>query len=105
MSSGERKKADDTNDPSKCNDNSGMGESSKWKMEPQLIISAVTSKTQDGNLTNSGYNIPTSGPHGRRCSNYYEGLHEDLDMMDLVNPNAVILCSVYFCSYDESKWI
>ena len=59
MSSGERKKKDDTNDtpnnevatiyhnPSKYNDNPGMGEKSKWKMAPQLIISAVISKTQD----------------------------------------------------------
>ena len=92
MSSGEWKKVDDTGDSSRCNDNAGMGESSNWKKAPQLIISAVTSKTQDGNLNNSGANISTSGPHGRRCSDYYLGLNKVMDMTDLVNPNAVSLC-------------
>ena len=96
MSSGERKKGYDTNDPPKYNNNSGMGEISKWKMAPHIIISAVTSKTQDGNLTNSGSNIPTSGPHGRRCSGYYVGLNEILDMTDLVNPNYVSIRYAYF---------
>ena len=69
------------------------GKSSKFKISPQLIINAVTSNTQDGNLTNSGSNISTSGPDGRRCSDYYVGLNEVLYMMDLVNPNYVSLCS------------
>ena len=34
MSSGERNKRYDTDDPSKCNGNAGMEESSKWKMAP-----------------------------------------------------------------------
>ena len=96
MSSGEQKKGDDTNDPYKCHNNSGMGESSKCKMAPQIITSDVTSKTQYGNLTNSGSNISTSGPHGRRCSDYYVGLNEVLDMTDSVNKNAVSLRSVEF---------
>ena len=61
-------------------------------MAPQLIISDVTSRTQDGNLTNSGDNISTSVPHGRLYSEYYVGLNEVLDITDLVNPNAVSLC-------------
>ena len=65
-------------------------------MALQLIISAMKSKTQDGNLTNSGSNISTSGPHGRRCSDYYVGLNEVLYMKDLVNPNAVGICSTNF---------
>ena len=59
MSSGERKKKDDTDDtsknevspishnPSKYNDNPVMEEKSKWKMPPQLITSAVTPKTKN----------------------------------------------------------
>ena len=73
-----------------------MGEVSKWKMAPQLIIRAVTSKTQDGKLTNSGYNISTSGPHVQLCSDYYVGLNQVLDMKYLVNLNAVSLCSKDF---------
>ena len=65
-------------------------------MAPQIIISAVTSKTKDVNLTNSGDNILTSIPHGQLCSDYYMGLNEVLDMIDLVNPNAVIFRSVDF---------
>ena len=70
-----------------------MGDIFKWKMAPQLIISAVTSNTQDGNLTNSGANILTSGPHGRQCYDYYVGLNEVLDMMDTVNTKSVSLRS------------
>ena len=73
-------------------------------MAPQLIICAVTSNTQDGNLNKSGDNISTSGPHGRLCSDYYMGLNEVLDMKDLVNSNAVSLRSEDFFIYDESKW-
>ena len=62
----------------------------------QLIISYVTSKTQDGNLKDSGANILTSGPHGRRCSDYYVGLNEVMEMMELVNPNAVSIRSSDF---------
>ena len=62
-------------------------------MAPQLIISAVTSNTQYGNLTNSGDNILTSIPHGQLCSDYYMGLNEVLDMMDLGNLNDVSLRS------------
>ena len=51
MSLGDQNKVDGTNDPSKFNNNAGMGGSSKWKMVPQIIISSVTSKTQYGNLT------------------------------------------------------
>ena len=59
MSSGECKNKHDTHynsnnkvtpsshDPSNYNDNTGMVEKSKRKMAPQLVISAVTSKTQD----------------------------------------------------------
>ena len=65
-------------------------------MSPQLIISAVTSKTQDGNITYSRDNILTSVPHGPLCSDYYVGLNEVLEMTDLVNPNAVSLCSEDF---------
>ena len=75
MSSGDQKKIYETYDisknknnpishyPSKHIDNPGIGEKSKWKMFPQLIISAVTSKTKDVNLTNYGSNIFTSEPH------------------------------------------
>ena len=73
-----------------------MGEKYKWKMDPEIIINAVKFKTQDGNLTDSGSNIPTSGPHGIRCSEYYAGLKEILDMIYSVNPNAVSLCSASF---------
>ena len=73
-----------------------MEEISKWKISPQLIISDVTSRTQDGNLTNSGYNILTSVPHGRLYSDYYVGLNEVLDMTDLVNPKSVSLRSDNF---------
>ena len=96
MSSEERKKGDVTNDTSECNKNTGMEESSNWKMAPQLIISDVTSNTQDRNLTDSVYNISTSGPHGRQCYYYYGVLNEVLDMTDLVNPNYVRLCSADF---------
>ena len=34
MLSGEYKNECDTNDLSECNENAGMGESSKWKMAP-----------------------------------------------------------------------
>ena len=56
MASREKNKKDDTNDtsnnyitpsshdPYKYKYNPGMGEKYKWKMVPQLIISAVTSK-------------------------------------------------------------
>ena len=69
MSSGERKNKDDTDDTSnskvapsyhnisKYNKNPGMGEKSNWKISPQLIISAVTYRTQDGNITDSRSNI------------------------------------------------
>ena len=96
MSSEERKKGDDTDDPSECNENVGMGDSSKRKMAPQLIISAVTSKKQDGNLTNSGANISTSEPHGQRYSDYYVVLNEVLDMTNLVNLNAISIYSADF---------
>ena len=62
MSSGERKKGDNSDDPSNCNENSDMGGRSKWKMVLQVIISAVASKTQDVNLTDSGTNLSDSGP-------------------------------------------
>ena len=65
-------------------------------MAPKRIISAVTSKTQYVNLTNSGANISTSGPHERQCSDYYLGLDEVLEMTDLVNPNAASLRSAGF---------
>ena len=80
MSSVGQKKKYDTNDTSdnkvtpishdisKYNYNTGMWEKYKWEMAPQLIISVVTSKQQDGNLTNSGSNISTSGSHGLQCS-------------------------------------
>ena len=63
MSSGERNKIDNTDNPSKYNDNASMVGSSKRKMAPQIIISTVASKTQDGNLTDSGANIFTIGLH------------------------------------------
>ena len=62
-------------------------------MSPQLIISVVTSKTQDGNLTKSGSNISNSVTHGCRCSDYYVGLNEVLYVTDSVNPKYVSLCS------------
>ena len=96
MSLGDQNKVDGTNDPSKFNKNAGMGGSSKWKMVPQIIISSVTSKTQYGNLTYSGAKISTSGPHRRRCSDYYVGLNEVLDMTYSVNPNTVSICSGRF---------
>ena len=96
MSSGKREKGGDTNNPFEYNYNTGMGESSKWKMAPQKIISVVTSKTQYGNLTDSGANILTSGTYGRQCSEYYVGMNAVLDMMDSVNPNAVSLHSADF---------
>ena len=65
-------------------------------MVPQIIINAVKSKTHDVNLTDSGSSISASGPHGRRCSEYYADLNEVLDMIDSVNPNFVILVSAGF---------
>ena len=65
-------------------------------MAPQLIISSVTSKTQDENLTNSGSNILVSGPLGQRCCDAYVGLNEVLDIMDSVNLNDVSLYSADF---------
>ena len=65
-------------------------------MAPQLIISAVTSKTQDGNITNSGNKILTSGPHVRLSSYYYVGLNEVTEMTDFVSPKSVHLCSKAF---------
>ena len=65
-------------------------------MSPQLIISAVTSKEQGGNLIESGDNISTIVPNGQLYSDYYVGLNEVLEMTDLVNPNAVSLCSEDF---------
>ena len=62
-------------------------------LHAKLIFSAVRSKTQDRNLTNSGANISSSGLHGRQCSEYYAGLNMVLDMKDSVNPNAVSLHS------------
>ena len=77
MPSGGQKKKYDTNYtpsnevtlryhyPSKYNNNTGMGEKFKWKMNPKLIISAVTSKTQDDLPTEeltSPYEIPTEEP-------------------------------------------
>ena len=38
----------------------------------------------------------TSGPHGRRCSDYCVGLNEVLDMTDSVNPNDISLRFVGF---------
>ena len=73
-----------------------MGERSKWKISPQLIISDVTSKTNYGKLTESGSNctnILTSGTHGRRCSDFYMRLDEVLGMMESVIPNNVSLFS------------
>ena len=96
MSSREREKGYYTNDPYKINENAGMGGSSKWEMAPQVTIIDVTSKTQDGNLTDSGSKILTGGTHGRRCSDYYVVLNEVLDMTKLVNPNDVSLSSVDF---------
>ena len=57
-----------SHDTSNYNDNPGMGEKYKLKMAPQLIISAVTSKTQDVNLTNSWSKISTSGFHWYKWS-------------------------------------
>ena len=71
-----------------------MGERINLKMALQLIIKAVTSKPQDGNLTDSGANISTSGTHGQRCYDYYLVLNKVLYMMESVNPNTVILCSL-----------
>ena len=60
MLSGEREKKYDTNDTSnnrvthichdtfKYNDNTCIVEKSRWKISPQLIISAVTPKLHDG---------------------------------------------------------
>ena len=62
ISSWEQNKGDDTDDLSKCNENAGMGESSRWEVAPKPIISAVTSKTHDVNLTDPGAKILTSGP-------------------------------------------
>ena len=95
MSSGDRKKGYDTDDTSDCNDNSDMENIFKWKNPPELIISAVTPKTQYGKLNKSGSKISSSGPHGRRCSDYYVGLNEVLDMTESVNPNPVSLFSAH----------
>ena len=65
-------------------------------MSPQLIVSEVTFKTQYDNLTDSVSNIFTSGPYGRQFSEYYAGLNYLLDMIDLLNPNAVSLFSSDF---------
>ena len=65
-------------------------------MDPQLIISAVTSNTQNGNITKSRANIYTIGPHGYRCSEYHAGLNEVLEMTKSVNLNTVSLCSTDF---------
>ena len=73
-----------------------MGEKSKWKMAPQNIISAVTSKTKDGNLTNSRSNIFTSEPQIRQLSKYYAGLSKVFDMSYLDNRNVVSLCTADF---------
>ena len=59
----------------------------KWEVAPQIIIIAVTSNTQYGNLTKYGSNILNRGPHRRQCSDYYSSLNKVLDMIDLVNPN------------------
>ena len=64
------------------------------EISPQLIISAVTSQTQDGNLTNYGANISTREPHVCGYSEYYLVLNKVLDMIDSVNPNDV---SLSFC--------
>ena len=85
-----------SHDPSKNNDNPGIGDKCKWKMDPQLIISAVTSNTQNGNITKSRANIYTIGPHGYRCSEYHAGLNEVLEMTKSVNLNTVSLCSTDF---------
>ena len=65
-------------------------------MAPQLIVSDVTSMTQDGNLTASYSNISNSRPHVRRCSDYYVGLNEVLDMEYSVSTNAVSIFSADF---------
>ena len=56
--------------PTKTHEDSSLEEEFRWALYPQTIIRAVTSKTQDFNLTNSGANISTSGPHRRRCTEY-----------------------------------
>ena len=56
----------------------------------------MKSKTHDGKLTKSESNISTSGPHGIRCSEYYMGLNEVLEILDSINPNPVSLCSTDF---------
>ena len=108
MSSGDQKKKDDTNYTSKqnitsishnaykYNTNTCMVDKSKCKMAPKLIISAVTSNTQDDNITNSGANIFTSGLHGRQSSEYYTVLNEVLNTIYSVNPNAVSIFSADF---------
>ena len=65
-------------------------------MAPRIIIGAVMDNAQDRNFTDSGDNIFTSGPHGRRCSEYYAGLNEVLDMTDSVKYNFVSLFSDNF---------
>ena len=83
-------------EPSNYNDNPVMRHESKCKTNPQLIISAVTHKTHNGNIPNSRANISTSGPHGCQFTEYFEGLNELLYMTNLVNPNSVSLCSADF---------
>ena len=73
-----------------------MVEDITWEVAPQLIIGAVTAKTHDRNFTDCGSNISNGGPHGCRCSEYYTGFNEVLDMADLVKPNAVSLRSDNF---------
>ena len=67
-----------------------------WSVATQIIISVVTAKTQDGNLTDSAANISTNGPHGLLWSEYYAGINKVLGMTDSVNPNAVSLSPSYF---------
>ena len=67
-----------------------------WAVALKLIISDVTSKTKDVTLTDSGANILTSDPHRRRCSDYYAGINNVLNIIDSVNPNTVSLHSTDF---------
>ena len=94
MSSGEHNGyVDDNDDPynirevksgshetTNINDYSSLVEELNWAVAPKLIISVVAAKTQERNLTESGANILTIRPHGRRCSEYYMGHNQVLDL-------------------------
>ena len=67
-----------------------------WDVAQNIIIIADKTNNQDGNLTETGTIILTSGPHGRQCSECYSRINETIDMIESVNPNTASLSSADF---------